>query len=393
MNITARVGTRDYSRTSQIRFGMNIIDMHTHIGKHQNHTYTKSELDVFVKQSLPNNDNVEMMIVSDTDTFKGVGLNEYEGNKKALESFNGDKSYLFMASCAPHKGDVKFIKQVIQEFPNKFVGLKFHPNDAQLPVTDEKYKPYFEYANENKLPCIFHCHVNVDKNGKVFRLADGSVDLSKADRYSDPELIYQMGRQYKDAPFIMAHLGAGWNESHDRAIDILVESVKKGDANLYADVSWVDIDAPKLPDGRSPKDHIVKAIKKLKGIGDPTWDKGDQSFRLMFGTDAPIARFCEGSARDSYSKFVEEIKTAIKLDKDLANDAEKIIQDLFYNNAKKLFSIDNLKDNASKIVSETKKSGGNAKIIGGVAAAIAVISGGAIALKSKNSDKNSSCQK
>lgn len=380
MNITKLT-----SRYTQLNFGTKIIDMHTHIGTHKDVTYTKSNLDVFVRQPLPNNDTVERMIVSDTDTFKGVAVNEYEGNKKALQSFNGDKSYAFLASCAPHKGDVKYIQQVMEEFPNDFVGLKFHPNDAKLPLTDTKYIPYFEFANKNKIPCVFHTHVPVAPGGVLHRLEDGTLDRTKLDPYSDPEALYLASKKYKDAPFVMAHMGSGWNESHQRGLEVLVEAARNGDANLYADISWVDIDAKPIVNGRSPKDHIVQAIKKLKGIGDPTWDKGDQSFRLMFGTDAPIDRFYKSTAREAYTKFVEEIKAAIRGDKDLAKDAEKIIEDLFYNNAKNLFFREKV---TQTVTNATKQSGGRAKVIGGIAAAIAVVGGGAAALRHRNNQSS-----
>ncbi len=373
--------------TCQLSFKANVIDVHAHVGKHIDTQYTKDMLDVFVKQPLPNNDTVEKMIVSDTDTFKGVGLNEYDGNKKALQSFNGDKSYAFLASCCPKNGNIKDIEKLLQEFPDDFVGLKFHPNDNNLAVTDDKYKPYFEYANKNKIPCMFHTCVPVDGNGRMYRLPDDSLDVAKLDPFGDPGAIYSVAKKYKDAPFIMAHMGGGWNESHDRAIDVLVESVRNGDANLYADISWVDIDAQPVVDGRAPKDHIVKAIKKLKGIGDSTWDKGDQSFRLMFGTDAPIARFKEATGRDAYSKFIDEIKTAIRQDKDLAKDAEKIIEDLFYNNAKKLFFPETLSQAATAAAENVKKSGGCGKIVGSVIAGIGVISGAAYLLNKNNHNK------
>ena len=57
----------------------------------------------------------------------------------------------------------------------------------------------------------------------------------------------------------------------------------------------------------------------------------------MFGTDAPIDRFIKEDSRKIYSDFVDKIKESIRKDKDLKNDAEKIIDDLFYNNAKKLY--------------------------------------------------------
>ncbi len=369
--------------TCRVNFGARLIDMHAHVGKHEHIYYTKDMLDVFVKQPLPNNDTVEKMIVSDTDTFKGL-KDEYNGNKTALQSLQGDNTYSLLASCSPKNGNISNIERLLTDFPNSFVGLKFHPNDLHLPVSDSRYQPYFEFANRNKIPCLFHTQVPVDSEGKLFRLPDGTLDKSKLDPFGDPGAIYEAAKKYKDAPFIMAHMGGGWNESHERAIDVLVESVKKGDANLYADISWVDIDAKPVAGLLSPKDHIVKAIKKLKGIGDPDWKFGDQSFRLMFGTDAPIARFCDkNNARLSYAKFVEEIKAAIRGDKDLAKESEKIIEDLFYNNAKKLFFPEKIAETAANAAKKSKKSGGRGKIIAGVATAIAAIGGGAAAVRSR----------
>lgn len=361
--------------TCQLSFKAKLIDVHAHVGKHEQVTYTKDMLDVFVKQPLPNNDTVEMIIVSDTDSFKGL-VNEYEGNKKALQSFNNDKSYAFLASCSPKNGNIQNIERLMNEFPDNFVGLKFHPNDNGLPVTDAKYEPYFEYANRNKIPCMFHTQVPVDNvnGGRLFRLPDGNLDISKLDQFSDPGAIYSVAKKYKDAPFVMAHMGGGWNESHDRAIDVLVESVKKGDANLYADISWVDIDSP-----AGAKDHIVKAIKRLKGIGEKDWTHGDQSHRLMFGTDAPIARFQENSAREKYGKFVDEIKNAVRNDADLAKDAEKIIEDLFYNNAKKLFF--------PPKTSSVKSGGKTGKIVAGVIGAVGLLGGGVYLAKNRNASE------
>lgn len=361
---------------SNVNFGINIIDMHAHIGKHMTEIYTKDNLDVFIREALPNNDVIEKMIVSDMDSFHG-DIGEFDGNKKALETLKGDKSYALIAGCSPKNGNVGDIERLFREFPEGFVGLKFHPNDQHLAPTDAKYQPYFEFASRNNLPCLFHTHVPHD-HGKLIRLPDGSLDKTKLDPYSDPELVYQAARKYKDTPFIMAHLGSGWNESHERAIDVLVESVRKGDANLYADISWVDIDAP-----HGAKPHIVDAIKKLKGIGDSSWDKGDQSFRLMFGTDAPISRFKSDSARAKYVQFVDDIKNAIRNDTDLAKDAEKIIEDLFYNNAKKLFF-------SPKQAAQTAvKSGGNTgKVVAGVVlGALGLIGGGMYISKNKKSSE------
>lgn len=343
MNVTKIAGLNIY-------FKGKIIDAHTHIGNHNGEINTKEKLDTFVKSALPNKDTVEKMIVSDLDVLHSA-KSEYEGNKAALELFKNNDKYALLASCSPKDGDVKNIEKLFKEYPNEFKGLKFHPDIQNLPISDKKYEPYMKFASKNNLPCLFHSQVNVLEG----KLNPNDIHIA------DPTHIYNLAKKYPKTPVVLAHMGAGWQESHDKAIDILLESIKKGDANLYADVSWVDID--------NAQTHIVKAIKRLKGIGEKDWKYGDQSYRLMFGTDAPLARFQgEGDVRTTYSNFVDKIKTSIRNDKDLQPEAEKIIEDLFYNNAKKLY-----------LSGKKKVSGSKDKIIiGSIIAAFALLCGYAI---------------
>lgn len=323
------------TRVTYINFKGRIIDSHTHIGTLGGQTYTKQQLDRFVKSPLPNSDSVTKMIVSDLDVLHGT-IDEFNGNKKALDVFKNNPNYILLASCNPKEGNINNIKKLLENYPNNFTGLKFHSAIQQLDLSDKKYTPYMKFASKNNLPCLFHSQVNIHPDGKI---------NINSKHIADPEYIYALAKKYPKTPVVIAHLGAGWKESHDKAIDILVESIKKGDANLYADISWVDID--------DAQTHIVKAIKRLKGIGDKNWKYGDQSFRLMFGTDAPIARFQEKDAVKIYSDFVEKIKNSIRNDADLKSNAEQIIEDLFFNNAKKLYLSD--KPNNKKSISVKSK--------------------------------------
>lgn len=316
-------------KISSIHFKSRIIDSHVHIGKHDGQICQKTNLDDFVKTTLPNNDNVEKMLVSDLDVLHGE-KDEFFGNYEALKIFEKDSKYNLLASCNPLNGKVENIQKLYNYNPTSFIGLKFHPTIQKLCVNDSKYDPYLNFANKNNIPCLFHSSVLTDKNGKL---------SEKIEPYSDPELIYQTAKKYPKTPFVIAHLGAGWKEAHDKTINIILDSIIKGDANLYADISWVDIDA-KNEEGKPTKEHIIKAIKMLKGIDNPNWDFGDQSFRLLFGSDAPLARFHteeHKNAIKNYTRFIDEIKSAIRNDKDLKSEAEKIIENLFYNNSKKLY--------------------------------------------------------
>ena len=307
------------TKISVVNFMGKIIDSHAHVGAHDGNIYKKKQLDVFVRSKLPNNDVVEKMIVSDLDVLHGLN-NELEGNRAVLKIFKNNDRYALLASCNPKQGKISNIKKVFKENPQDFVGLKFHPDIQQLKLSDRRYESYMRFATKNNLPCLFHSQVELIEGGKV------NPNLK---HISDPENIYALAKKYPKTPVVMAHMGAGWNESHDKAIEILVEAVRKGDANLYADVSWVDID--------NSHTHIVKAIKRLKGIGEKDWTYGDQSYRLMFGTDSPLSRFKTDEAKRIYSDYVDAIKASIRIDEELKLEAEKIIEDLFYNNAKELY--------------------------------------------------------
>ena len=309
-------------------FAGKIIDAHTHVGQHEGVNFTKVHLDSFFRHIEPT-EELEKMIVSDLDVLQNL-KGEFKGNEDILKEFASSSRYALVASCSPNTGNVQEIKNLFSKYPNSFVGLKFHPEIQKLELSSPKYNPYFEFATQQQLPCLIHSAVNTNNLGEV---------TSNINRFSDPEIIYQTAKKYPKTPIVMAHLGAGWKGAHDKTIDIIIESIKNKDANLYADISWVDIDAPKK-NGYSNKDHILKAIKRLKGIGEKDWKYGDQSYRLMFGTDSPLARFNpenNPTAIKAYNYFVQEIEYAIKTDADLSKDADKIIEDLFYNNAKKLY--------------------------------------------------------
>lgn len=317
------------SKITSPDFRSKIIDSHAHVGNHEGKIYNKGSLDVFVKSPLPGGDTIEKMIVSDLNVLHGT-KDEYHGNLETIKTLANDSKYAVLASCNPAVGDIENIKNLYRNNPDSIIGLKFHPTFQQLAPTDIKYEPYFRFAEEHKIPCLIHTAVNVDNDGNL---------SENIESFSDPEYIYMAAKKHPQIPFVMAHLGAGWRESHDKAAKIILDSIKNGDADLYADVSWVDIDNPDV-DGHSPKDHIVKTIKKLKGIGEQDWKYGDQSYRLLFGTDVPLSRFHDWfhpEAINDYAKFVNDIKFAIQNDSDLSMNSEKIIDDLLFNNAKNLY--------------------------------------------------------
>lgn len=307
-------------------FGTKIIDSHVHVGNLNGKYYDLDHLEPFFNK-LPNGDKVEKMIVSDLDVLQGIGAQK-DRTEYLIRHITDTDRYALLASCNV-KEDANIMRNLITENRKSFVGLKFHPHLQNLPITDAKYKPYFQLASDFKLPCLIHSVASITNEGKL---------TGELEKFADPKDIYTVAKNYKETPFIMAHLGSGWKEAHSYTVDVLIESIKKGDANLYADFSWVDIDY--YVDNKASKENLISAIKRLKGIGEENWTYGDQSFRLLFGSDAPVDRFSDKTTRiKEYNRFIEEIKTAIRNDSELHPNAENIIDDLFYNNTKNLYKL------------------------------------------------------
>lgn len=309
-----------------------IIDVHAHTGNWYGVEHTKESLDTFIKNPLSNGDSVEKIIISNADCLT-CKKNELNGNLDILNISSKSPKILPLAVCQPKTGNVKNIKNLFEQYPNQFVGLKFHPDEHQIMASDKAFIPYLEFARDKNLPCLFHCGISWE-NGEL---------VAENFRYSSPKEIYTAAQRIPNTPVIMAHLGAGGEIVHEQAIDVLIDSIEASKAKLYADISWVDIDNPEKP-------TILNVIEKLRNTS-----KGDMTERLLFGSDAPIAEFTNGknglSGIELYEKTITDTKRAIK--NKFGKDADNIINKIFYKNAEKLFLITEKTD---KIINKNKKS-------------------------------------
>ena len=292
-----------------------IIDVHAHYGRTQPQELGMkqgfdSTIQTLLNNPLSGGEKIEKILVSSADgLIDSKNYDEFVSNRTIISACNNEPRMIPIALCQPHKGSVRNIEKLFKENPNRFVGLKFHPNCHDIPVADERYIPYMEFAQKKNLPCLFHCA------------------LAEKDKinHSSPEEIYKLAKHTPKTPVILAHLATGGSDEHKQAINTIYNSILKNDATLYADISWVNIDDKTTPD-------IIELIKKLKNH-----PNGDYTNRILFGTDAPIARFSENNGLKSYSDYVTKIKNSIKNDSELAKDADNLIDKIFYRNAEELF--------------------------------------------------------
>lgn len=270
------------------------IDMHVHVGS------WSPEGTVFSKNLLLDvmrKNDVSAFCISTLDCIdmnlqtKLTPKSEIDGNRDLVEMFCDIPEAKFVCVCEPNNGSARNIRKLLEDFPKKFCALKLHPLCHCIPANSELYNPYMEVAQEYGLPCLFH---------------SGHVDCE----YSSPRLIYELAKRYKDVPVILGHLSTGGLSSKKEAVKIMKRAKDSGDANLYADISWCDMES------------VVKAVAKV----------GED--RIMFATDAPLGVF--GNA-EHYAHFADAVERAII--NGFEERAEEVLEKVFYSNAKNLFGI------------------------------------------------------
>lgn len=312
-------------KLNNISFTGKIIDAHVHSGnwwRNGNlYDHTK-DIDLFSKEPLPNGDTVEKVVVSNLDCMVRTNntqepihfmSDEIEGNIKLAQLAKQNNKLLPLATCQPNFGTVDNIKKLFSDNPNVFYGLKFHPEQLNLPANSALCNPYMEFAQKNDLPCLFH-------SGQTFDSAQGV-----ATKVSKPAQIYELAKRFPKVPVIMAHLGGNEGENTLFATKLIIESVTKNNSKLYADISWVDCDNPQ----KSTLSQVIKILKENNALD-----------RIMFGTDAPLGRFGllgenNTPPKEAYVNNINDIKKMIK--RDFGQESEEIINKIFYENAQNLY--------------------------------------------------------
>ena len=312
-------------KLNNISFTGKIIDAHVHSGnwwRNGNlYDHTK-DIDLFSKEPLPNGDTVEKVVVSNLDCMVRTNntqepihfmSDEIEGNIKLAQLAKQNNKLLPLATCQPNFGTVDNIKKLFSDNPNVFYGLKFHPEQLNLPANSALCNPYMEFAQKNDLPCLFH-------SGQTFDSAQGV-----ATKVSKPAQIYELAKRFPKVPVIMAHLGGNEGENTLFATKLIIESVTKNNSKLYADISWVDCNNPQ----KSTLSQVIKILKENNALD-----------RIMFGTDAPLGRFGllgenNTPPKEAYVNNINNIKKMIK--RDFGKESEEIINKIFYENAQNLY--------------------------------------------------------
>lgn len=275
-----------------------IIDSHTHYGLNSEWGNFPPE---FVLDVI--GDSVDYAICSNLEGISSnCPQNELDCNLDMIRVSRKYKKFLPLAVCQVDKSlDDHVMKFLLTEYP-QFIGLKFHPESEKLPATSPKYDKYLKLAREFKLPCLFH-------SGHI------------KSRFSSPALIYEKAKEFPDVPIILGHLSTGPKESHEAAIEILLDSIETESATLYCDTSWIDFGTGDLED-------VILLIEKLKNT-----PKGDYTHRILWASDVPIGDF--NQSNELYRKNLDNFKVKISAH---FND-EELLNNLLYFNVRNLYGL------------------------------------------------------
>lgn len=280
-----------------------IIDSHVHYGANSPWGDFSPEflLDIMGEE-------VDFAICSNLEGIDGLCFkNEYDCNMDMLEVTRKYPKLKALAVCQPNLAEnADMIRSLLEKYP-EFIGLKLHPECMKLPADSEKYDKYLRLAQEFKKPCLYH-------SGHI------------KSRFSSPELIYKKAKEFPDVPIILGHLSTGPRSSHERAIEIMIESIEQNTATLYADVSWIDSSFTCLSE---TLDDTLYFIERLKNTS-----KGDFTRRIMWASDAPVGEMLQKS--ELYLKNLDIFKKRVL---EYFHD-EVLLENLLSGNAKRLYSID-----------------------------------------------------
>ena len=276
-----------------------IIDSHTHFGQ-------GSPWGSFTPEAVLNiiGDSVDYAICSNLEGIDAIdGIkNELDCNLDMIKVAKKYKKFLPLAVCQADKTlDNHVMKFLLTEY-TEFIGLKFHPECEKLPATSPKYNKYLELAREFKKPCLFH-------SGHI------------KSRFSSPALIYEKAKEFPDVPIILGHLSTGQRDSHEAAIEILIDSIETESATLYCDTSWIDFGTGNLED-------VFLLIERLKNTS-----KGDYTNRILWATDAPVGEF--NHSNELYRKNLDNFKVKISSH----FEDEQLVQNLLYFNVRDLYGL------------------------------------------------------
>lgn len=213
---------------------MQIIDTHVHYGKISSFNMPLKDILILMKSK-----QVDAAIISsieNAEIYEGSVCNDSITNNTRLLDEIKDYNRLYMQYWIKPKTECMNdgIAYFIESNRKKVVGLKIHPFLSGMCITDDRMRPYLDFAKQINLPVSVHTAKGYD---------------------CECRYLASVCEKYPEVDFIAVHMDLGTD--HKEAVQ-LINSVP----NLYGDISWIRYE-----------DYL---------------DLGISPDKVMFGSDIPI---------------------------------------------------------------------------------------------------------
>ena len=188
---------------------VNIIDSHGHLGGGAAWAIHENRIDAQIRHLLPRMDQlgIESMIISGLDAIFSDPVEHNLLLAEKLKAYSPRLRVYFVFN--PNYGN-QLTPLFESCFAQKvFAGFKLHNDVWQLPITDTRFTPVWEYANAHRLPILLH-----------------TWDTP----WSSPVQLEAIAPRYPHAHFLLGHSGGG-NVGREQA-------VKLASANTNVYLEW-----------------------------------------------------------------------------------------------------------------------------------------------------------
>lgn len=174
---------------------------------------------------------------------KSTGIQPVEDLIPILEHNPG--RFRLMANLNPHL-HYPLVGELKRQMSLGAVGLKLHPVHGSFAPNDRMLYPAYAFCEAQDLPVVFHCGT--------------SVFPGATNRYADPTLIEDIGRDFPELKIVLAHGGRGWWYDAAAFMTLMRE-------NVYIEVSGLP--PKKLPEYYKNYDFARLARKMIFGTDWP----------------------------------------------------------------------------------------------------------------------------
>ena len=275
--------------------GKMIIDAHAHFINQaiiKDRVSDEEFLKNFQNPSIEEGKEMWLEAMDKNGLEKTVFLSLKSGNEEFLKFIDSSDRFVGIANVDPTKENA--IELMKKDLDKGFVGVKLYATSGGFDVGDEKAFEFYECCEKNDIPIIVHFGVTIGRNSDLV--------------LGNPLRLSKVISRFPKLRFIIAHFGAGFFKE---ALLLMYKN-----ENVYFDTSGTNNWLEYSPFGWTLKDLFRIS---LNAIG---------SKRILFGTDSH--RMSEG-----YRENI--LKEQMEIVKELAG--EEGVEDIFYNNAKRVFNL------------------------------------------------------